>query len=167
MNKLSLVAIATLALSAMGFAQTTTQTTTTTTKVVTTTTNAKPTVYVAKSNQQVKEQSIAVTTNSNGISLTYLRDGYQGMVGVTGQVTQLLPRLNLDALGVTPLVKTGTTSQAWVGGALQYDLLGKPLSGWSVNLLGGYKGWDVTQPFSAQTLQFQNFVFGFTVGRKF
>lgn len=171
MNLTLLVSVGLLALSALGFSQTQTPATSTTKTAVTAQAKsaAQGVTAVNAGTQQVKEQSIAVSTSTTGFSLTYLFDHNSGLVGITDTVKPLLPRLTADALVVTPTSRNTSvnTNELWAGAALKYDLLGKPTNGWSAYLLGGYKGYDLTAPFSSQTLNGKNFVLGFSVGYKF
>ncbi len=168
-NLATLVGFGLLAMTSLGFSQTVADSTTgynipNGSVTVRTITTINQNVVPLKAKGQVKAQSVALTETSTGWSFTYLRDGYDGLVGITGKLTPLQPRLSLNALVVTP-TNSSFAQKAWVGAALQYDLLGK--NGWDVSVLGGYKGYDVTTSFANQTLNKNNLVVGFTLGRKF
>lgn len=90
-----------------------------------------------------KPRSTAYTVTSTGVSFTYLKDGYSSSaLAVNYPVFSVVDTpVTIDAIGS---YQNGT--QLYLGGGLDWHVY-KNKNGWSLNLMGGYKGFDVSHGF--------------------
>lgn len=111
---------------------------------------------VRQDGDDVGAQSVSISLKDGAISVTYLHDGYNGFVGLSGRLTELAPRVYLNAIVVKP-TNESDSDETWLGTVLQWRVLDSTIK---IDLMGGLKGFDLSRPFDEQRIGRDSFVFG-------